>query len=344
MKLGGTALEFSSKYWSVKGIYEVPNIADDIPTFMGIPYARSKEDLQGADAAIIGIPYERAPTAGRPRTSWAGWKEAPNDVRRSSLRYGGYLPELDIDILDQLRVVDYGNVAIVDDVSECFKNVMSKVSDVLDAGCVPITLGGLSGCASYAVIRAFASKCEGKVGVVSLDAHADNLDREYGPKGTQEPSSATWQARMWDDCPNVDPRKHVEIGQRGPRMVREQVENYLKRGCHFYPWYKVRELGVDTVCEEMIKHAFNGVDRVWMHFDMDVIDMGTNPDWGDEPLGLSVWEVVKIAHEAGRAGLGGLSFVAIPPGSPAVGAIVTYVIDWMLAGRILGGHKRTVPR
>jgi hypothetical protein len=51
-------------------------------------------------------------------------------------------------------------------------------------------------------------------------------------------------------------------------------------------------------------------------------------------------DVTKIAHEAGRRGLDGLSFVYVTPRSSATASIVSYVIVYVMAGWGLGGHVR----
>jgi hypothetical protein len=73
---------------------------------------------------------------------------------------------------------------------------------------------------------------------------------------------------------------------------------------------------------------------------MDVLDIGAVPDWGDEPLGLSAWDVVTAVHEAGKAGLDSLSFVYVAPRSAGIAAVVSYVIVYLLAGWIKGGRLR----
>jgi agmatinase len=74
---------------------------------------------------------------------------------------------------------------------------------------------------------------------------------------------------------------------------------------------------------------------------MDVIG-GAGPVGGDilgelaEPLGLTEYEVLRIAHEVGQRGLTGLSFICIPPGSKIVYRLIVYVIMYLLAGLIEG--------
>ena len=56
---------------------------------------------------------------------------------------------------------------------------------------------------------------------------------------------------------------------------------------------------------------------------MDVLG-GAGPAPGDilgelaEPIGMTDYEVIRIAHEIGKRGLTGMSFICIPPGSAVV--------------------------
>ena len=93
------------------------------------------------------------------------------------------------------------------------------------------------------------------------------------------------------------------------------------------------------MCRELA-HAYEGTDAVYVHFDMDVLG-GAGPAPGDilgelaEPIGMTDYEVIRIAHEIGKRGLAGLSFICIPPGSAVVYRTIVYVIMYLLAGRVL---------
>jgi agmatinase len=330
---------FVTKFSLIRGT-EIPVLREGVPSFLGVPVARTPADLAGADAAIIGIPYDRPATAGRGAGDWAGYREAPAHVRQRSLRYAGYLPELDLDVFERARLVDYGDAEIEPDVDRSIAHVARKVREVVEAGARPITIGGFSPCASYAVMKGIAEATSGRIGVLSLDAHGDCLDTEYGPNGSRAPGSATWQARMWDHFPDVDPTRHLEVGMRGPRNVRAQAHAYRQRGGRLVTAAEVRRRGIDAVCAEGLPRVFDGTARTWCHLDMDVLDIGAVPDWGDEPLGLSGWDVVTAVHEAGKAGLDALSFVYVAPRSPGIAAMVSYVVVYLLAGWITGGRLR----
>jgi agmatinase len=325
---------FVSKFSLISGT-EIPVLRKGVPSFLGVPLAKTPRGLEGADAAIIGIPYDRPAPAGRPPDQWSGYREAPAHMRRQSLRFAGYLPELDLDVFEHVKLVDYGDAEIEDDVGRSVENVARKVEEVMEAGCRPITVGAFSPCATYAVIKGIASMTSGRIGVISLDTHADCNDTEYGPGGSREPGSATWELRMWEHFPNVDPTHHVEIGQRGPRSTRQQIYTYREKGAHLYTSWAVRQMGVDALCREALPFVFRGTERTWFHLDMDVLDISAVPDWGDEPLGISTWDVIKLVYEAGKAGLDGLSFAYVAP-TAAIGAVVSYMVVYLLAGWVLG--------
>ena len=120
---------------------------------------------------------------------------------------------------------------------------------------------------------------------------------------------------------------------------KETVREFLCKGTHFYPMWKVRrELGIEGLCQEL-HHAYDGTEAVYAHFDMDILG-GAGPAPGDilgelaEPIGMTDYEVLRLAYEIGMRGLDGLSFICIPPGSPVVYRTIVYVIMYMLAGLV----------
>jgi agmatinase len=123
----------------------------------------------------------------------------------------------------------------------------------------------------------------------------------------------------------------------------KQVRMFLEKGTHFYPMWKVRQKGLDWLCEEL-RHAYDGTAAVYAHFDMDVLG-GAGPASGDlmgtlaEPIGMTDYEIIRLSHEIGKRGLNGLSFICIPPGSPIIYRTVVYVILYMIAGRILAKRQ-----
>src|ERR671933_2844181 len=120
------------------------------PTFFGAPLAETEQDLRDADVAFLGVPW-RAPTTpsnfflGGARSNFEGTQLAPSYFRLNSLHYGGYLPELDLDVLGRIKLVDRGDVDVFQDVRRTFSAVEAEVEGVGVAGFVPIVFGGGGG-------------------------------------------------------------------------------------------------------------------------------------------------------------------------------------------------------
>ena len=119
----------------------------------------------------------------------------------------------------------------------------------------------------------------------------------------------------------------------------EDIKEFLKRGTHFYPMWKVREKGIEWLCGEL-RYAYEGTGAVYVHFDMDVLG-GAGPAPGDllgelaEPIGMTDYEVLRLSHGIGKRCFNALSFICIPPGSAVIYRLIPYVIMYMLAGKII---------
>jgi agmatinase len=332
-----------------------PMIDADMPTFMALPLATGPGDLEGVDVAIIGAPFVAGwgEYAGVPKAEWIA---GPKRVRQQSVRYAsGYLQDFDIDFLEHLKVVDYGDAAFsaeiidrptVDNILKAQAAVEEKVNDTLAAGAIPIVIGQNSPCGSYAIAKPIAERTKGKVGVISLDTH---WDAAYCDRLTMDPRIAganCWKRKMYEFHDNISIPNLVEIGERGMLENKEIVREFLGKGAHFHPMWKVRtELGIDGLCQAL-EDAYRGTESVYVHFDMDVLG-GAGPAPGDilgelaEPIGMSDYEVIRIAHEIGKRGLAGLSFICIPPGSPVVYRVIVYCIAYLLAGLALSRCRQS---
>ena len=98
---------------------DFPMLMAETPTFMGVPVAKTPNDLKGADAVIIGAPYVATSSEEYMGVSKYEWIQAPKRVRQQSIRYkSGYIQDFDIDIFEKLYVVDYGDADIPPEVME----------------------------------------------------------------------------------------------------------------------------------------------------------------------------------------------------------------------------------
>jgi agmatinase len=140
----------------------IPRFAG-IRTFMRAPHVT---DLAGVDAAAYGIPFDTA-------TSYrAGARFGPEAIRSASALLRPYNPALDVNVVEMLSVVDYGDVPVSPgDAERTYAQVEKALAPVVDAGVFPLALGG-DHSITLAELRVIARR-HGPLALVQLDAHGD---------------------------------------------------------------------------------------------------------------------------------------------------------------------------
>lgn len=329
-----------------------PRVYGSFPTLFGAPLAETEQDLKGADVAFLGVPW-RAPTTpgsfflGGARSNFEGTQLTPSYFRLNSLHYGGYLPELDLDVLGGLRLVDRGDVDIFQAVNRTFSEVEAEVGAMVDAGCIPVVLGGNAGPTTYPFLKAVAERADGSTAILNLDAHGDNLPGEWEEDDLRAPRWAeTWALRILA-LPNVEPGRYHHFGLRGPRNDPGTLARFVERGVereHVYTYREIRrarkEEGYDEWAEGLARRVMDGAAKVWVALDPDVLNLGSTPDFGAEPLGPTLDEVVELLYRvgcaAGKERLGGISIMATPHEARSLHQAMIYVLLYTLAGAISG--------
>lgn len=323
----------------------VPNVFGATPTLFGAPLVEKPEDLQGADFAFLGIPWS-APTShgrvGSAAANYVGTNMTPDMFRANSLKYGGYLPELDVDVFEHLKLVDYGNAEISRDMATTLANVEADVRKIVEAGAIPITMGGNSGPGTHPVIKVVAEGQGAPLAILDFDAHHDNQRGEWEDDNPRVPRWGSTWARRAMALPGVDPARFVFVGLRGPRNDRETFLRFEEVGIKRENLYtyadikKARKTGYDEWAAELAQRMADGAGKVWVHMDVDVLDISSNPHWTDEPLGMSADECIELLYQVGKATgrerFGGLSFIAVPYEAQTLHYICHYMIIYTMAG------------
>jgi agmatinase len=327
----------------------VPMIDPDQPTFMRRPYAYSADQLEDADIAIIGAPYVKAESDTYGGVDIDEWASGPKRVRQQSAKYGsGHMSAFDIDVFEYLNVVDFGDADIPKEIIESYPPnveqilraqaaVEEKVNQALDADTIPIVIGQNSPASSYGVAKPILERTNGNVGMISLDTHWDAREMDSFTQDSRIAGSGSWLWKMYEWHDNARLEDLVEIGIRGFGDALDDWE--IARQSNFYPMWDVKDQGIRHICDE-IHHAYDATDATYLHFDMDVMG-GAGSAPGDllgrlaEPMGMTDYEILKLAHEIGKEGFDALSFLAIMPGSAVMYRTVVYVIMYMLAGKAI---------
>ena len=314
----------------------IPEIYHGIPTFMGLPKIERKEDLPNYDVVFSGIPFEGVCTWG----GFSGTELQPKTVRCASARYGGYLPEFDVDVFDTLTGGDYGDVATKNgDIEGTMKNIEAHAKELWDANVFPVTFGGDHSVA-YPIMKALAEKHDGKIGIIHLDAHFDNMDH-FG----EHKFARCSPLRRTYELPGLDPKNIVHVGIRGPRNNPLGMQAAREVGATVISSFECKAPGgIERAIERSVEIASKGTKAVYVTFCSDALDVAHNPGGPADPCGLSTYEMAcYLRGVASQANVCGFDFVEIYPPSDR-NNVSSHVCCWMslyvLSGLVLARNKK----
>ena len=283
-------------------------------TYGGARYTQDAAELAAFDVAIVGAPTDDL-VSDRP-----GARFAPRAIRAASCPAGPHL-ESKVDAFEELRIVDFGDAAVLPaDAERSHAAIEALVGQVLDAGLLPIVLGGDHSIAEPD-IRAVAAR-RGPVGLVHFDTHTDTGREVFGV----EVSHGTPMFRLVE-AGHVDPERYVQIGLRGYWPgEREFVWQADHRITSFF-MHDVRELGIAAVVERTVGLVSAG--PVYVSVDVDVLDPAFAPGTGTpEPGGMTSGDLLWACREvASRLELVGAEVVEVIPTAPGSSDITALLAD-----------------
>ena len=319
--------------WRALGLPDKPDYAG-LLTFGGLPYTQDAAELAGVDVAIVGAPLDDL-VSDRP-----GARFGPRAIRAASCPPGPHLAT-GVDAFAELRVVDFGDAAVVPaDPLGSLDRLEALVGEVVDAGAVPVVLGGDHSIAEPD-IRAVATR-RGPVGLVHLDTHTDTGTEVFG----MERSHGTPMYRLVEQG-HVDPRRYVQIGLRGYWPGPAEFGWQAERGITSILVDEVRRLGAAETAQRAIELAGGG--PVFVSFDVDVLDPAFAPGTGTpEPGGLTSAELLELLRLVGAGvDVAGADVVEVIPtavGSADVTALVAErAVRELLTGIALRRRGQDVP-
>ncbi|SHJ26004.1 formiminoglutamase [Dethiosulfatibacter aminovorans DSM 17477] len=246
---------------------------------------------------VLGFPWDGGASLGRP-----GARYAPKKVREIFGWFKNREEDRMVYLVDERRtvpfhtdkIVDYGDVdIIVPSTSETFENAERQAREIIDKGGFPMVIGG-DHSISFPIIKALHDSCQGQVGIIQFDAHLDLVD-ESKLQGKYSQSS---QMRRALELDRVNPDNIVQIGVRGANYP--WYDDYLKStGIHQYTSYEIHEGKPRDIAKEVVDlYRKNGVEKIYLTFDIDVLDPAFAPATGaDEPFGLNPHQCKVMLQE-----------------------------------------------
>ncbi|CAD0183168.1 Guanidinobutyrase [Ruegeria sp. THAF57] len=276
-----------------------------ISTFGKSPYVEDWDQID-ADVAVLGAPFDFG-------TQWrSGARFGPRAVREASTLFsfghaGAYDHEDDATYLDSsVRMVDIGDADIIHTkTEESHANIQFGVQKILNAGALPVTIGG-DHSVNIPCINAFAANCaeNGPIHVVQIDAHLDFVDERHGV--TAGHGNPMRRAIEKDYVSGM-----TQLGIRNvSSTAKEGYEDARARGSDILSVRQIRKLGTEGVLARIPEGA-----RYYVTIDIDAfcpsIASGTGtPSHG----GFLYYDVLEILQGlAQRGDVVGIDLVEVAP-------------------------------
>ena len=256
-----------------------------LPSFAGVPYTEDPAGLAGADVAIVGAPLDEL------ATDHPGTRFGPRAIRAAG---GGGIGarhlDAEIEPMRELRVIDYGDAAVIPaDPLRSHAAIEALVGEIVDAGAIPIVLGGDHSIAEPD-IRACARR-HGPLGLIHFDAHTDTARELWGV----EVNHGTPMYRLVEHG-HVDPTRYAQVGLRGYWPGEAELAWQRERQIKALPMRAVHERGIADVVAEAI--AAVGPGPAFATIDIDVLDPAFAPGTGTpEPGGMTTADLLWACRE-----------------------------------------------
>ena len=280
---------------------ELPHFAG-INTFLKAPYVEDVKDVGQYDAAVVGIPFDSGTTY-RPGTRFG-----PQGIRRISALYTPYNYEMGVDLREQMTLCDAGDVfTIPANLEKSFDQISRGVSHVASSGALPIMLGG-DHSIGFPCVRGIAQCTSKKIGIIHFDRHIDIQEKDLDERMHTTP----W---YWaTELDNVPAKNLVQVGIGGWQVPRPGVKEARKRETNVLTIDDMEKLGIEKTAEIALELAWDGVDAVYISFDIDSVDCGFVPGTGwPEPGGFLPREALKLLGLVVKEGICGLEVVEVSP-------------------------------
>src|SRR5712691_12117369 len=257
-------------------------------------------DLTGVDVAVYGIPFDTA-------TSYrTGARFGPAAIRSASALISPYHPVHDVNVVDALSIVDYGDLPVSPgDTERTYGQVAEALAPIVAAGVFPVALGG-DHSVTLAELRVLA-KQHGPLALVQLDAHADTWEAYFGQKYFH---GTTFKRAVEEGL--LDAAASVQAGMRGSVYAASDLGTARELGFTVIESEELRGLGPDRY-GKLVREKV-GERPVFLSYDIDFLDPAFAPGTGTpEVAGFSTAEALAFLRALRGIKLAGADVVEVSP-------------------------------
>jgi agmatinase len=271
-----------------------------VPSFFGLKRYEPKSRVPQVDVLLSGLPYDGG-VLHRP-----GARYGPQAVREASLSLGGFSEALGIDIHDELRVADGGDVAPnPHDMEGALGTIADRAEAIARSGVVGGFVGG-DQTVTLGVLRGIHRAKPRSVGFIHFDAWSDTL----GPAGGQDTHHHSVLRKALEEG-LLRPEATVHVGIRGPSRSQSELQYSVQRG---FEIIKVDDVKWDlySAVAQLRKVARRGA--VYVSVDVSALDPSCAPGLASPKTGgMNGWELQQLLRALVGVQIVGFDVVEVAP-------------------------------
>ncbi|MGB7214524.1 MAG: agmatinase family protein [Gammaproteobacteria bacterium] len=258
-----------------------------IPTFAGAPVALTPEDLVAGnvEVAIVGAPLNMG----------SGWRDAdhgPLALRLMGRYMAGNDQYTQVNPSEVLNIVDYGDIAIDNDSTErSMQHVREVVREIAQTGAIPVIIGGDHSLEYPDVAAMIDVYGKGNVTIIHFDAHYDIGRNRPHLIDHGQPIYRLLSEGL------IKGGDYIQVGLRASGPDEKTYRWMREEGFRYHTMAEVERYGWDHVLEEVLAEAKANGRRLFISFDVDVLDPSYIAGTGTPvPGGLTPREAIPIVR------------------------------------------------
>lgn len=295
-----------------------------LPTFFGLPRFDASAPVPQVDVLLSGVPHDGG------ALERSGARFGPRAVRDASLAMGGYSDALGIDVWQEIRAADGGDLKLgASPTDEALDLVARRAEAVARSGVIGGYIGG-DQTVTLGVLRGIQRAKLKSLSMLHIDSSTDTLG-SVGSRSVHHHSVM----RLAIEQGLLRPDGVVQVGVRGPHLSGKEVSLAVDQG---FEIIKVDEVKWDVHAVVSQIRKIVRKSALYVSVDVSALDPAFAPGVGMlRAGGMSSWELQQVLRALVGAQIVGFDVVEVtPPFDPAgitalAGATVLHEILAVLA-------------
>jgi agmatinase len=278
---------------------ELPRVAG-IPSFLRLPIYDDPEHVPAVDVLLCGVPFDGG-TSFRP-----GARFGPRAVREASALARPFSAALGIDVYDELRVADGGDIALAaQELDSALSAVSLRAESITRSGAICGMSGG-DQTLTLAALRGIQRAKKKAFGILHIDAQSNSAG---AAKDAHLDHSSALRHALSEGLIRAD--STLQIGVRGPYSSADDLTFALAHGFQVVGMDEVR-WDLHSVVGQVRKLVQKGA--LYVSVDVSALDPAYAPGTAFPlPGGMNTWELQQILRALVGAEIIGFDVVEIAP-------------------------------